>query len=99
LYSDHIELDEDLALDLIQQADKYSVPDLKKLCEQFLPVHLSPDNYVKLANLAELLDATLLREAAVTYIAKNVRELKERQDFQDISDNILRDVILKITGQ
>jgi len=97
LYSDHIDLDENLALDLIQQADKYSVPDLKKLCEQCLSVCLSSENYVKIAQLAELLDANSLREAAVSYIAKNVKELKERSDFSGISDHMLKDVIIKIT--
>jgi len=30
LYSDHVELDNDLALDLLQQADKYSIGELKE---------------------------------------------------------------------
>jgi len=96
LYSDHIDLDENLALELIHLADKYSVPDLKKLCEQCLSICLDIENYVKIAQLAELLDTTSLREATVAFIAKNVKKLKERSDFDGISDNLLRDVIIKI---
>jgi len=97
LYSDQIDLDEELAFDLIQQADKYSIPDLKRLCEECLSVYISPDNCARIANLAELLDAASLRDATVAFIAKNIKELKERSDFAEISNNMLKDVIIKIT--
>ncbi len=97
LYTDSIDLNESLALELFQQADKYSVPALKTLCEQYLSTHIFPRNYVNIASLAEVLDAGALREAAVAYIAKNIKILKNREDFGKISDDLLRDVIVKIT--
>jgi len=96
IYTDSIDLNESLALELFQQADKYSVPALKTLCEQYLSTHISPENYVNIANLAEMLDATSLREAAIAFIAKNVKALKNRQDFAEISNEMLKDVIVKI---
>jgi len=97
LYTDNVQLSETRALELFEQADKYSVPALTKLCEEYLCACINPENYVKIAQLAELLDASTLREAAVTYISKNAKRLKERKDFANISDQMLRDVILKIT--
>jgi len=96
LYSDHIELDSILAEELLTQADKYSVPALKELCEEFLSHQLTPENYAKLANLSELVGADLLREAVKNYIAKNIRKLKQRNDFEQISTEMLRDVIVKV---
>jgi len=97
LYSDHIELDSTLAEELLTQADKYSVPALKKICEEFLSEQLTPENYVKLANLSELVGADFLREAVKNYIAKNIRKLKQRNDFEQISTEMLRDVIVQVT--
>ena len=97
LYSDHVKLDEALALELLTQADKYSVPELKKICETYLSRHISPGNYMKIANLSELVEADSLKESVVKYIAKNIKRLKKRQDFNEISDHVMREVIIKLT--
>ncbi len=50
-----------------------------------------------LANLSELLEANKLREAVRDYIAKNIKALKPRKDFEQISMDMLRDVLIKVT--
>jgi len=97
LYCDEIELNFILAKELLTQADKYSVPALKELCEQNLIGNISSLNYVLLANLAEVLEANKLREAVRDYIAKDIKVLKARKDFEEISMEILRDVVIKVT--
>jgi len=86
-----------LAQDLLTQADKYSVPELKTLCEQFLIANISANNYVLLANLSKLLEANKLRDAVRDYIAKNIKILKPRENFEEISMDMLRDVLVKVT--
>jgi len=95
LYSDQVDLNFNLALELLQQADKYSVPELKRACEEYLAKSLTRENYATIGKIAELVDATSLRQAVVNLIAKNMRTLRKRQDFDDISDNLLRDSIVK----
>lgn len=95
LYSDHVQLNDNLALELLQQADKYSVPMLKEACEKYLAENLTLDNYVMVGKTAELVDAVSLREAVVSYIGKNMKNLKQRKDFEEISDHLLRDSIVK----
>ena len=97
LYTNQIEPDADLAIELFKQADKYVVPELKKSCEQYLCNSLNPENYVNIANLAEMLEANALREATLAYIARNVKALRGRQDLAKISNDMLKDVIFKIT--
>ncbi len=76
LYSDHVELNNELALDLLQQADKYSIGELKEACEKHLIENIEPENYVALGQIAELVGAGTLREAVVSFIAKNMKKLK-----------------------
>ena len=95
LYSDHVELDETSALELLKQADKYSVNELKKECETYLAQNLNTENYVAVAEIAEILDVVSLREATVSYVAKNIKQLRQKKDFGKISDSILRDSIVK----
>jgi len=90
-----VELDTNLAFDLLQQADKYSIDELRNACEKHLVANIEPENYVALGNIAELIGATALREAVVTFIAKNMKKIKPRIDFNEISDALLRDSLVK----
>ena len=96
LYSDHVEVDDTIALELLQQANKYSISgELKSTCEKHLVRNIEPENYVALGKLAESVGATSLREAVVMFIARNMKKIKPRKDFNDISDALLRDSIVK----
>ncbi len=98
LYTSQVELNESLALELLQQADKYSVLSLKNLCEKYLKTRIRFDNYVAIVNLADLLDIDSLREIAMKFMMKNLRVIKERPDFAQVSSGILSDIINKITA-
>ena len=96
LYSGHVEIDDTIALELLQQANKYSIPDeLKTACEKHLIKNIEPENYVALGKLAESVGATSLRDAVVVFIARNMKKIKPRKDFNDISDALLRDSIVR----
>ena len=96
LYSDHTEVDDTIALELLQKTDKYSIPDeLKNACEKHLLKSIEPENYIALGKLAELIGATSLRDAVAIFIARNMKEIKQRKDFIEIPVAILRDSIVK----
>ncbi len=86
-----------LAQELLTQADKYLIPALKELCEKYLIENITSDNYVILANLSELLEANKLRDAVRDYIAKNIKFLKAKKNFAELSMDMLRDVVIKVT--
>ena len=96
LYSDHVEIDDTIALELLQQAEKYSIPnELKTTCEKHLVRSIELENYVALGKLAESVGATSLRDAVVVFIARNMKKVKLRKDFHEISNALLRDSIVK----
>jgi len=96
LYSDHVEIDGPIALELLQQADKYHITgELKNTCEKHLLKSIEPENYVALGKLAESVGATSLRDAVIVFIARNMKKIKQRKDFNDISDALLRESIVK----
>ncbi len=90
-------MNKDLALELLEVSDKYSVPDLRVKCEEYLVKNMDVNNYVKIAILADLLDSVTLRKAAIEYMAKNIKQLKSRPEFGEISDDYIRDIIIKLT--
>jgi len=92
-----VKLNKDLALELLEVADKYSVPDLRVKCEEYLAKNLDVTNYVMVARIADLVDSVTLRKAAIEYMAKNIKQLKPRQEFDEISDEYIRDIIIKLT--
>lgn len=97
LYSDDVKLNNELALELLEVADKYSVPDLRVKCEEYLSKNLDVNNYVMVARMADLVDSVTLRKAAIEYMAKSIKQLKCRPDFDEISDDYVREIILKLT--
>ena len=91
-----MQIDDPIALELLQKGDKYSISnELKTLCEKHLTQSIEPENYVTLGKLAESVSATSLRDAVVAFIAKNMKKIKPRKDFNEISDALLRDSIVK----
>ena len=92
-----MEIDDIIALELLQQANKYSIEgELKDTCEKHLVKNIEPENYVAFGKLAELVGATSLRDAVVLFIARNMKKIKPRKDFNEISDALLRDSIVKL---
>ena len=89
LYCNSVEVDEELAKDLLILAKNYSILGLRSLCEDYLCGCLTPENLVTVANLAEQIESDILREAAVRVIKRNSEELNQREDVLDLPKSIL----------
>jgi len=90
------DLDPSLALDLFQQANRFGVLELRGLCEDYLIKNINEENYAEIAKVAEVLGANSLRESVVDFIAKNTKILQKRSDFMNLSNNLLKDAIMKL---
>lgn len=60
-----------IAADLLVAADKYSLVDLKQMCEQSLVKAINAENACELLILSDVHNATRLRQKSLEYIVQN----------------------------
>lgn len=89
IYCDQVLLNDELALELLIAANRYLLGRLKILCEQYLSQRLSVKNIVDIINAAEMHEADLLKECALTFMITNREAIIESQDLLNISKTIL----------
>lgn len=99
IYCDEVKLSEELALDLLSLSDKYSLYDLKHICEEVLAKNLSLENFVSRAKVSELFEASFLRQAIVEYGIKYMKDLQERKDLHDLPTEFFIEIIMKLQGK
>ena len=92
IYCDEVSLNEQLATELLQIADKYGVPLLKELCEETLGECLTADNVVDLSILADTIDARDLIKSVVKFVKKNFDSVFEKNDIRRIPKSIIYDI-------
>lgn len=76
IYTDSVENLKDMALKLLQVADKYDLEKLKILCEESLGRNLSEETALETLAYADLYRAEQLKSMTLDYIAKHVGLLK-----------------------
>lgn len=95
IYCEDLNLTEDSALELLQVADKYTLPQLIKISEDFLINNLRTSNYAKIVKVAEGIDNTRLKEAILSFMGKNIQTVTQSEDINDISKTILIELLSK----
>lgn len=93
LYTDNVNLNDHLALELLVAADKYVLSRLKTLCEQFISQRLSVKNIIDVINIADRHDATYLKESSINFMMSNKEIILEKQDISKLSKNILVELV------
>jgi hypothetical protein len=99
IYTDKINLSEELALDLLELADKYSFEELKVICEKFLSANITTSNLFTLANKAEFFSCQKLKNAVFEFGIKNLDSLQETNELEKFSKPFLLKIISKITNK
>ncbi|KAJ4756171.1 BTB/POZ domain-containing protein [Rhynchospora pubera] len=84
LYTAELNLDEDIALDLITLANKYQVVHLKECCERYMACNVTLDNAIVSYAFARLHNAKLLQDAARSLIIENFLTLREGEDYKKL---------------
>ena len=69
---------------LLGTADKYQVPRLGAICEEYLGQHLAVGNVVGRAILAYLHKAEALKGQCLQFMRAHLRELKATEDWQQV---------------
>ena len=92
IYVGNADLSYDTAMDLLE-VDKYSLPKLKRSCEEYLSSIITEERFVAMAKAATKFEAFLLTESIFTFIEKNRQKLKDREDLQELPQSFFIDYI------
>jgi len=83
IYSGRVEEIDNKAMDLLEAADRFDLPGLKKSCEECLIGTLDKENVLDLFVLADLHNAVELREAAKTLIVDNSADIVQEAGWRE----------------
>lgn len=93
LYNAEACLDEQIAYELLELAEKYQVKHLKSHCEKFLVTKLTWDNSVMCYAFAHQHNAKHLLDAALSQITENMHKLTKREDYMELVEKDPRLVV------
>lgn len=100
IYSGKVENIQNSAERLLFAADKYALPNLKRLCEEALSNNLTMDNCLKILLIADRYSASVLKQDTIKFTVKHFREINAKPDFQsliDNKDNFLSEILYAIS--
>jgi len=93
IYCNEIELDEQLALDLIPVVDEYLMQGLKGLCEKYLCKQLRKDNVVDMLIVADRHEIEELKKACFRFILKNLGNIDENEEMMKLSKTLFIELL------
>ena len=86
-------MDEDIARDLFEASEKYALPELMRICEDFLINHITVENVVDTINLAEKFEANNLRNAALKFLADgNFKKVFDKEGSMRLKNTTLLEI-------
>ena len=93
IYCNELELDEQLALDLIPIVDEYLMKGLKELCEKYLCKQLRKDNVVDLLIVADRHEIEELKKSCFRFILKNMSNIDENEEMMKLSKQLFLELL------
>ena len=81
-----------IAWELFEEADNYYLPQLKKICEDFLISHITSENVLETIHFAERHDADRLRNAALGYMIKNYENVFKSEGYMQLKQSTLLEI-------
>ncbi|DAZ95611.1 TPA: hypothetical protein N0F65_000094 [Lagenidium giganteum] len=84
LYSDHIDVSTDVAMELFVAADRYGVDRLKRICERKMMNSLCIENAASILHAADLHNATVLRDQCIAFMLNNFDAVTKTHSFEEM---------------
>jgi len=92
LYFTDIALIDEIAEDLFKLAHEYQLEELKDDCEKYLIKEISIENAIPNILFAERYEASQLRKACIAFIAKNMDQVSQPQNIQELDHQIMIEI-------
>ncbi|KAJ8673306.1 hypothetical protein QAD02_004568 [Eretmocerus hayati] len=98
IYAGKVKEIENVAVELLIASEKYMIEELKTLCENYLSSILSSKNVVQYLNLAELHNASLLKDKGINFIAQYAETVADSPHFDvsELGKVIMREVFSSV---
>ena len=93
IYCNEVELDEQLALDLIPTVDEYVMKGLKGLCEKYLCKQLRKDNVIDILIVADRHEIDELKKACFKLILKNLGNIDDHEETMKLSKSLFFELL------
>jgi len=85
LYSDHIDIPIDSAMEMLHTADRFGVERLKKMCENVMLRAIDVDSVALILYTADEHNASDLRERCISFILSHFDEVSKTASFAEMS--------------
>ena len=82
-------MDDKISQEVFAVADRFTLPDLKKIAERCMIENLTAENVVERAEIAEIFEALSLERATIKLIINNIDEVFAKSDLRKLPDGIL----------
>jgi len=92
IYTDNIEINEDIVLDLYTAADKYHLPRLKYLCEIFMQKNIRLENVCVILKAADMFHARFLRNECIKWIVDNFGVVLSSEWYLNVPKNLMAEI-------
>jgi len=96
IYCDTVNLDEELAMELVGLADTFLLPKLKEACESYLSLNLRAENVLKISKRAEAVSAKKLEENVIAFLIKDFEKLSKTIELKSLSPELFVKLIMKL---
>ncbi|OQR97124.1 hypothetical protein ACHHYP_20629 [Achlya hypogyna] len=84
LYTDHVTVDVETAMELFVTADRYGVDRLKKICESKMLSSLCIENAASILHAADMHSATILRDRCIAFMLNNFDAVTKTNAFEEM---------------
>lgn len=95
LYTDTIDIALDVAMELFQAADRFSIDRLKRMCESKMLASINVDNAATIFHAADEYTAKSLRDKCLTFILTNFDAVTHTPAFEEMG-RVNFDLVLEI---
>jgi hypothetical protein len=85
LYTDHVVIPLDSAMELFVAADCFQIPRLQAMCERRLLASMTVENASSIFHAADVHSATSLREKALGYILSHFEAVSKTESFEEMA--------------
>nr|XP_043609928.1 ARM REPEAT PROTEIN INTERACTING WITH ABF2-like [Erigeron canadensis] len=89
IYTGSVEVNLEIAQDLLRAADQYLLEGLKRLCEYTIAQDILVDNVSLMYDLSEAFNAVALRNACILFVLENFDKLNTKEGYADLIKHIL----------